>query len=198
MEAAESGAECGASKSDGKKCKYPAGYGTDHLGYGPCKRHFGATPAMTKVGFREMAKAMGDPIHVHPADAMAATIAATAGHVAWLENKVGGFRFKELTKLDEDGVETEQFMTPNQEAWWKIYQEERDKLIKYSEIALRAGLAERAVRLAERQGELMALAVERILGQLGLTDEQLLRVPDVVPGVLREIGSLQELEQGGN
>lgn len=196
MEAANSGRECGADKSDGTKCKYPAGYGTDHLGFGPCKRHFGSTPAMNKIGFREMAKAMGDPIHVDPATAMAQQIANTAGHVAWLETKIGSFRFVERTKLDDDGVEVEQFMTPNQEAWWKIYQEERDRLVKYAEIALRAGLAERTVRLAERQGEMMALAIEQILGQLNLTDAQLSRVPDVVPGILRQLAPVAAIESG--
>lgn len=185
MEASGTGRECGADKSDGTKCRYPAGYGTDHHGYGPCKRHFGSTPAMTRLGFREMAKAMGDPIHVDPAEAMAQRIRATAGHVAWLEAKVGGFRFRELTKLDEDGVETEQFMTPNQESWWEIYRQESDRLVKYSEIALRAGLAERTVRLAEKQGEMLALVIEKVLDGLGLTEEQLLRVPDVVPAAMR-------------
>jgi hypothetical protein len=130
---------------------------------------------------------MGDPIDVDPANAMAQQIRATAGHVAWLEGKIGAFRFRELTKLDDDGVETEQFMTPNQESWWKIYQEERDRLIKYAEVALRAGLAERSVRLAERQGQMLSLVVDKILAGLNLSDEQLLLVPDVVPAALRSV-----------
>lgn len=187
MEAASSGRECGAKKPDGKRCEYPAGYGTDHLGYGPCKRHFGATRGPTRGAYREMARAMGDPVHVEPADAITAVIATTAGHVAWLERKVSEFKFPERTKLDPDGVETEQFMTPNQASWWKIYQEERDRLVRYGEVAIRAGLAERVVRLAEAQGELMAQAIDRILAGLDLTDEQLARVPDVVPMVLRSV-----------
>lgn len=134
-----------------------------------------------------MARAMGDPIQVNPAEAMARQIASTAGHVAWLEHKVGGFRFVEKTKLDEDGVETIEGMTPNQHSWWKIYREESDRLNRYCEVAIRAGLAERTVRLAERQGEMLSQVVDRILAGLRLTDEQLLLVPDVVPAAMRSV-----------
>lgn len=179
---------CGAKKLNGPGwCGLQAGHRTDHPGYGPCSRHMGRTPMVTKGAFRQMARSMGDPIHINPADGMAATIAATAGHVAWLERKVAEFRFSEKTRLDEDGVETEVAMTPNQKQWWAIYGEERDRLIKYSEVAIRAGLAERSVRLAEKQGEMLSLVVDKILDGLGLTDEQLLRVPDVVPAAMRSV-----------
>jgi hypothetical protein len=177
---------CGSHKTKGGGwCRMNAGYGTDHVGFGQCKRHLGATPVISRGAFRMMLRAMGDPIQVDPAQAMIQRIASTAGHVAWLEQKVGSFRFVERTKLDDDGVEVEQFMTPNQENWWRIYREESDRLIKYSEIALRAGLAERTVKLAEQQGALVANAIDLILDGLRLTPEQLERVPDVVPGVLR-------------
>lgn len=39
---------CGArTRSDGK-CKRPAGWGTDHVGEGPCKLHGGCTPTVSK------------------------------------------------------------------------------------------------------------------------------------------------------
>lgn len=178
---------CGAPLKSGGTCAHKAGAGTEHFGYGPCKMHMGNTPMVARGAFRQMARAMGDPVEIDPASAMASQIRTTAGHVAWLESKIGGFRFVERTKLDAEGVEVEEFMTPNQQSWWKIYQEERDRLVKYSEVALRAGLAERTVRLAERQGEMLALVVDKILDGLQLTDEQLMRVPDVVPAALRSV-----------
>lgn len=198
MEAAETGKECGAKKPDGGFCKNPAGFGTDHLGFGTCKRHMGCTPGPAKGAYRQMVKAMGDPVGVEPVDAIIGVIASTAGHVAWLERKIGDFKFPERAKLDDDGVETIQFMTPNQAAWWKIYQEERDRLVRYGEVAIRAGLAERAVRLAEAQGEMMAQAIDRILAGLNLTDEQLALVPNVVPMVMRSVPMIIEnTEQEG-
>lgn len=179
---------CGAKTtgSDSHEfCHMDAGYGTDHPGFGRCKRHFGATPVMTKKGFIQMARAMGDPVGIHPADAMERTIAATAGHVFWLEAKVGGYTFPEVVKLDDEGVETIQGMTPNQKMWWDIYCLERDRLIKFCEIALRAGLAQRQVDIAQELGAKIAQAIDLVLAGLGLTDVQLQRVPDVVPQVLR-------------
>jgi hypothetical protein len=145
----------------------------------------GSTPTLNRKAMIEMARTFGDPVGIHPADAIARTIASTAGHVAWLAEKIGSFSLPEITKLDEDGVETVQGMTQNQKMWFEIYQQERDRLVKYSEIAIRAGLAERQVALAEAQGELLAQAIDRVIAGLGLTDAQLQRVPDVVPAVLR-------------
>lgn len=179
---------CGARKTKGKGwCGMKAGYKTDHWGFGPCAAHMGATPSVAKSSYKIMARAMGAPRKIHPAEAMAEQIASTAGLVAWLEQKVGEFRFKEVTKLDDDGVETEQFMTPNQHSWFKIYQEERDRLVRFSEIAIRAGLAERSVRLAEQQGAQMVGAINEILAALQLTEDQARLIPHVVPRALRAI-----------
>jgi hypothetical protein len=178
---------CGARTPNGKHevCHHDAGFGTDHHGFGRCKRHMGSTPTLNKKAMIQMAMAMGDPIAINPADAIARTIAATAGHVFWLAEKIGSFKFPEVTKLDEDGVETVQGMTPNQRMWFEIYQQERAALVKFSEVAIRAGLATRQIELAEAQGALIAQAIDRVLAGLQLTDHQLNLVPDVVPAVLR-------------
>jgi len=36
--------KCGAKTRDGTPCELPAGWGTDHVGWGRCKLHGGATP----------------------------------------------------------------------------------------------------------------------------------------------------------
>ena len=181
---------CGGRRKEargGGRCHERAGHGTDHPGFGPCKNHLGTTEMVSRGAFRNMARSMGSPVDLHPAEGMKRTLAMTAGHMFWLEEKVGEFRFRELTKLDEDGVETEQFMTPNQVGWWKIYCEERDRYVKYCEIALRAGLAQRAVELAEAQGRGMVQVVQTILDGLQLTEDQLARVPQVVPQAFRQL-----------
>jgi hypothetical protein len=35
---------CGARARSGKPCRRPAGWGTEHAGYGACKLHGGSTP----------------------------------------------------------------------------------------------------------------------------------------------------------
>jgi len=71
---------------------------------------------------------------------------------------------------------------------------ERDRCVRYAKTAHDMGIAEREVRLAEQQGQLLAAAVQNILGDLDLTPEQQGRVPDVVGRHLRAVA---ELEAGG-
>lgn len=52
------------------------------------------------------------------------------------------------------------------------YERERDRQIKISETAIRLGIAERTVRLAERQAEEVVRLVAAAAGRSGLTTEQ--------------------------
>lgn len=66
--------------------------------------------------------------------------------------------------------------------WYQLYLKERDHLAKVCALALRAGIEERKVKLAESQGLLVADAIRRILVALGLTPDQQQLVPVIVPG----------------
>lgn len=72
--------------------------------------------------------------------------------------------------------------------------QERDRCVRYAKTAHDMGIAEREVRLAEKQGELLASVIRNVLGDLDLTAEQQGRVPDVVGRHLRAVA---ELEAGG-
>jgi hypothetical protein len=54
-------------------------------------------------------------------------------------------------------------------AWYELYMKERDHLAKVCSLALRAGIEERKVKLAESQGLLVADVTLRFLGALGLS-----------------------------
>jgi hypothetical protein len=54
--------------------------------------------------------------------------------------------------------------------WIRIRQEAMDRLARYSAGALRSGLEERPVQVAEAQGGLLAAAVRGILVDLGVAD----------------------------
>lgn len=60
--------------------------------------------------------------------------------------------------------------------------EERDRCANFAAKAVAAGLAERQVRLAERQGELMAEVLRSVLGDesLGLSESQVALVPALI------------------
>ncbi|HEY5224952.1 MAG TPA: hypothetical protein VIJ18_18130 [Microbacteriaceae bacterium] len=66
----------------------------------------------------------------------------------------------------------------------RLEAEERDRIANFATKALNAGLAERQVRLAERQGELLALVVTKIIDSsaLGLSAAQ----KQLMPQVMRE------------
>lgn len=69
----------------------------------------------------------------------------------------------------------------------KLEAEERDRCAGFAAKAVAAGLAERQVRLAERQGAEMAGVFRRVLSALGLSAEQAALVPGLID---REVAAL--------
>jgi hypothetical protein len=145
----------------------------------------------------------GRPIETTATEALLDEVKWTAGYVAWLREQVGQLDEAALiwgkTKTVEgdvvvgDGASAalEKASTTTEEAKPHIYRqmlmEERAHLVKVCSEALRAGIEERKVRLAEQQGALVADAIKQILDALNLTPEQLRLVPEVVPRALRLI-----------
>jgi hypothetical protein len=62
--------------------------------------------------------------------------------------------------------------------WVILYQQERDRLVRVSKLALDAGVAERQVRLTERQAQQLAEVIRAVLTDLGhnLDDERVRKV----------------------
>lgn len=191
--------ECGSKKPDGGNCQLPAGFGTDHVGYGPCKYHMGSTPAGRKAGAYEMAGELmefyGQPVDTNPIDALLDEVKRTAGHVQWLGARIAQFNIplEEEIKAGKVTVKRPAGLTPEVEGWIRMYQSERFHLVKTAKACLDAGINQRLVDLAEHQGERLANAVDEILARLVLTPAQLARVPDIVPNVLRGLTGDQPL-----
>jgi hypothetical protein len=136
----------------------------------------------------------GAPIDVEPHVALIEEVRRTAGHVAWLNEVVSdllheGDGYSE--SIDDDGKRT---LRPNSglkqmdmggkfekpSVWVEMYQEERRMLARVCKMALDAGVAERQVQLAEKQGEMVAGAIKAILEGLGLSKEQQTLAPALV------------------
>lgn len=180
--------KCGAKKTNGEgTCSLPAGFGTDHPGYGRCKHHFGNTRALKVAAAREefRERFLGDEVSIEPTEAILEEIRRSAGHVRWLHSMI--------LKMDEelDGQSADRVLLQLSEqgwgkaAWTKLYAEERAHLVKTAKMAIDAGVAERQVRLAESTGELMATVLRAILNDLGLTSEQMAKAPEIVTRHLR-------------
>jgi hypothetical protein len=182
---------CGANLAGGRTCRNVAGMGTDHLGFGKCKRHLGCVEQVAKAAYKEMAAdyvnsapiMLHEPIELHPIDAIMEVIKRRAGFIRWLEHKIEA--------EGEHGLHQEALTTgiKSPSVWVKLLNDEQVELVKASAIALNAGVAERQVRLAEQQGQLIFVALKAALDQLGLTDTQQAMVSAVMRRVLTQVAS---------
>jgi hypothetical protein len=172
-----------------------------------CSFHGGRTPRNLAAAARRTAegKALkivqtyGIKITTTATDALLDEVQWTAGHVAWLRERVqeiekySGNSDSEnplvwgVTRRKEGGDDRGTTEEAAPSVWLKLYQTERNHLLKVCEAAIRAGVEERRVRLAESQGALLVQVIKAILGDLDLTADQQARIPDIVPRHLRAV-----------
>jgi hypothetical protein len=194
------------SKNRGGQCGAIAMRGQD-----VCRFHGGSSPrARAKAQERiaeEKARGLmatyGRKIETTATEALLDEVQWTAGHVVWLRERVqeieaatavaGTDREHPLvwgvTREKSGGEDrgTTEEAVPN--VWLKLYQQERSHLVSVCAHAIKAGIEERRIQLAEQQGALVAQAIRKILGELQLTPEQQARVPEIVPRHLRALAS---------
>lgn len=171
---------CGAKTRHGGTCRHEAGWGTSHPAQGRCKLHGGATPNHDKAAMRaraeEAVQTFGLPREVDPHTALLEEVWRTAGHVAWLQGRLAELDVDALTFGKSkvvlgigDEVEPEKTeLSAGANVLLRIYQGERDHLVKVCDTAIRAGVAERQIQLAEEQAQEMAAILTLVLGDLGL------------------------------
>lgn len=168
-----------------------------------CGVHGGRAPqtkqaAAVRIAEREAERAMvtlGVQRDISPTEALLEEVRWTAGHVAWLRERVqelehGALVWGETASLDKratefPGVDTTSSAGAN--VWLELYERERKHLVHVCEVTIKAGVEERRVQLAESQGALVAGAIRRILVRLQLSPEQELLVGEVVPQELRAL-----------
>lgn len=169
--------KCAAHRLDGKPC-----LGMPMLGGPVCRKHGGKAPQVQAKAKRRLAlaEAMGEldrlgiPVEVEPSEAMLQMVYEAAGNVAFL--RAGTI----------DG--------PLGSAVHKLYDEERERLVKWAKACRDAGVDEREVRLKEEQAELVAqgyrtlvASMQRVLLEAGLERKVIDAVwSEKVPGLVRE------------
>ncbi|MEV7962398.1 hypothetical protein [Oerskovia paurometabola] len=183
-----------------------------------CNSHGGAAPQVRAARLRRAQEAeaarqvatLGLAVDITPTDALLQEVQWTAGHVQWLRTKVQeldeqalvwGTTAESEKESDKNGRETSFTVSAKPSVWYSLYQAERAHLVAVCTAALKAGVEERKVRLAEQQGDLVVAVIRRILDGLyaallaaGLTADQLTdawqtAVADVVPRELRAIAN---------
>jgi hypothetical protein len=198
-------AVCGARTRKGGFCQ-----GQPCKGQKRCRMHGGASPQAKAAAERRVAEdkarkvmeTYGQRADVDPASALLEEVQWTAGHVAWLRTKVQELREKKLvwgrTQVETadkgagefTGVDTTTIKAAEVNAWLALYQKERTHLLAVCKAAIAAGIEERRVRLAERQGDLIVDVLRKILGDLDLSPEQAAKVPEVAARRLRQMSEL--------
>ena len=173
-----------------------------------------AARRLAEQAAQQAVRTLGLPVDISPTEALLEEVRWTAGHVAWLRSRVQELAEEPTHRhVSFDGEDEDLLETPGQRGaltwgttkvktggddagttqeakpsvWYELYTRERAHLIKVCDAAIRAGVEERRVRLAEQQGDLLALAIRQILDAFGLSGDP--RVATIVPGVLREIGA---------
>lgn len=182
-----------------RACHRPAGWGTEHVGEGRCKLHGGNSPTYAKHVERERARAAvvtyGLPVDIDPTTALLEEVQRTAGHVAWLAKKVQALQEDDLvwgiteesqtyaSNPDSSGLQATDSVTkrraePN--AWLKLYREERKHLAAVSRDAIAAGVSERIVNVFKQVGQTYIQLIDRVMGQMELTEAQ----RNALPGIM--------------
>ena len=155
---------CGAKTRSDKPCGRPAGWGTDHAGFGLCKLHGGSTANGRKQGARQAAeheaRVMGFPRDIDPHSAMLECIRLAAGELDYANEQVALLKKAMVSTM----------FGPQLHTWITVRQHAMDRLMGYSKIALAAGVEERRVQLAEQQGALLAQVIRGVLADLGVAD----------------------------
>lgn len=181
---------------------------TAHGGKNPNARAKSAKARADLAAAREVAR-FGRRVTVHPAEALVDLVHWTAGEVAYWREKVSeleaesgesGLTWGVTMEVDKRSGEFPGVDTTSEAkmaAAYAMLVDASNRLATYAASALRAGVDERRVQLAERQGTAIAGAVRAILEALDLTPEQWERVPTIVPAQLRLLTAQRHEEPTG-
>jgi hypothetical protein len=172
---------CGAKRKSGGTCRKYAGEGTQHFGSGKCKFHGGNSPNHNKRAIRLDAKrkmvtqTLGAPIeNITAIDAILSELWAATGHTAWLRQQIADMGEDELA-------------TPYGIVILGMYDSERDRRVAIASLAIKAGVDEAAIRIAEVQVSLLGNALSKACDTAGVSASMRLRIGEALREELQGI-----------
>jgi hypothetical protein len=179
---------CGAKTRKGTPCKQRAGHGTGHPGEGRCSKHGGSSPRAEVAGQVVLAKreamVMGVPLDIPATHGILECIRIAAGEVRYASDRIAELGADEVIGplvstverplKEEKGAESSTRTVtevhrgaPDVHIWVRVRHEAMDALVRYETAALRAGIQERLVRIAEGEAQILAEAMKRLVIALG-------------------------------
>lgn len=162
---------CSATNREGEPCKRMAEHGT-----AVCHYHGAKAPQVHNKGIERQkeekaaraAQLLGIPVEIDPHSALLNELHRTAGLVEWVQEQIHN---------DQNAMVTNQDGTKQLTPWFRLWQQERDRLTKVAESCARAGVEERRVAIIEDQGRLMSQLLRAVLSELGVPlDDETTRV----------------------
>lgn len=175
-------------------CERPSGWGTDHPGFGRCKRHGGATKLGSYGAQLEAARQaaieggqmLGAPVHTDPHTALMEELEASCGHVEWLRLKVEDHARQNgedalVGPVGQEGPSEsggKHYAAYEKNVWWVAYNEERERKVKIAAVCIKSGIEERRVRVAEAQGIVIARVIQGVSKRLGFSEDP--ELPQIV------------------
>lgn len=190
---------CGALRGNKQPCQREAGWGTEHVGAGPCRSHDTGWVHARGEKKAEYARPLltqltGLNIDVNPMDALLMCVRISAAEVAYFSEKISLLKDDEVmhqevfqqTTVSQNGdskpskrvTKTERGKVLNM--WIKARKDSLNDLARFSKMALDAGVDERMVRLHEDMGDKLANMIRGVLEELQLSVEQNEAAPQIV------------------
>lgn len=177
-----------------RHCLRNAGAGnTNHPGKGWCDYHevearLTATKAVTnkaavrkarEIAFQN-ATFLGDRRDIGPHEALLTEVQRSSGIVEWLHDKMKLLNSQGVPDDKILGQYSDMGVTPS--IWMQLFNEERKHLVNTCVAAIRGGVQERQVRMAEEQGRMIAMIMMALVNdpELGLNSTQLVAAPDLI------------------
>lgn len=132
-------------------------------------------------------------LDVTPWEALLKSVRLAAGRAAWVDEQLR-LAVKEATTGANDGADPDDEPEHDRRirAWLAESRKERTLLARFAKAAIDAGVAERQVRNAELEGQIIAQVIGRVIDRLELNAEQRVHAFDVAH---HELAALEAPDQ---
>lgn len=157
---------CGAKTRTRSKCTHPRGWGTKHVGAGRCKLHGGNTPNGRKHAEAEQVENTLRQLRIEDAVDPVQSLFEAVRVAAWREH---GLRILLMGRAALAGPDRNGEGRPDVVA--VMHAHALDQRAKIAAMAITAGLDERIVHLAERQGEVIHRIISAALDAAGVAGD---------------------------